>query len=139
MLSLFTHRTILVFIIVIPEIAFFSEPDKLHKSEIKEDVFQWKMIKDFGQKYGVKYWVLHKRTTDDSSWKRWWHFLMKEKTLIGYFLSNLISPKNNNDSKRYFMKDLNDNIVFLLIAHSYANYFLQLFVRFLGLPFGISN
>ena len=91
MLSLFTYRIILVFIIVIPEIAFLIEPDKLHKSEIKEGVFQWKMIKDFGQKYGAKYWVLHHTATDDSSWKRWWYFFMKDKTLISYLLSNLNS------------------------------------------------
>ena len=103
----------MVSIIVIPEIAFLFDSAKLHKSEINEDVFQWEMIKDFGQKYGVKYWVLHNRATDDSSWKRLWHSLMKDKTLIGYFLSNLISSKNDYDSNSYLMNSTKTNVATL--------------------------
>ena len=94
MLFLFRQRIILVSIFLIPHSSFSFEPDKVHQSEINDDVFQWQMINDFGQRFNVKYWVLQSTPKHDSSWKHWWQLLMKENDRIAYFASNLISSKN---------------------------------------------
>ena len=49
------------------------------------------MVQAIGKSYNVKMWRLHFRPTQDISWKKFWHHIVKDKKDIGYFGTKTIS------------------------------------------------
>ena len=60
----------------------------------------WNMAKAFGKQHHAKYWVLHYKDRQDSSWKKLWHSItkqnIKENNKIGYFAANELSYENSS-------------------------------------------
>ena len=59
----------------------------------------WNMVKAFGKYHNAKYWMLHYKEIQDSSWNNIWHSTVyesiKDNDSIGYFGSNELSSENH--------------------------------------------
>ena len=49
------------------------------------------MLHAIGKTYNAKMWTLHFRPKQDTSWKKFWHHIVKEQKNIGYFGTKTVS------------------------------------------------
>ena len=98
-------------------------------NDVQRHYHTWDMVHAIGKTYNAKMWTLHFNPTQDISWKRFWHHIVKEHKDIGYFgtktvcgLQYIERPRVPNGITMNLFVNVDIKFLNLLISNSSNGY-----------------